>query len=294
MARATQRGMTLIEVMVVLLIIATVVSGVALGTGALTSSKMRSSAQTLAAACRFAYSRAVTQGVTARVVLDFGKRTIQVQETTGRVVLQRDDETGSGLHREDAPDLDPDAGQDDVQAPVMAPLGQGGAAGSAIGDALGLNSGGSMSAGNMTSTSSSGGLLGMMSSMSGGQITDPFLAAMAQGATGDVTGGKAGYRGPKFEPSEGSSGEPRELEGGISFKKVFSPHEPKPREDGKAYIYFFPGGVTEHAIIQLTDGDEENENVYSIEVHPLTGRAVIHDSEVEPEEELDKLQEAEQ
>jgi prepilin-type N-terminal cleavage/methylation domain-containing protein len=293
MRRATQRGMTLIEIMVVLVIIALAMGGIALGSGALTSSDMRSSSQTLVAAVRFAYSRAVSQGVTARIVLDFDAKTIQVQETTGRVVLQRDDETGSGLHRKDAPDLDPDAGQDDVAAPVMMPAPAGGTAGSAIGDALGLGSG-AMSAGGTTSTGG-GGILGMMSGMSSsGQITDPFLAAMAQGATGDVTGGKAGYRGPRFAPSEGGSGEARSLEGDIAFKKVFSPHEPKAREGGKAYIYFFPGGVTEHAIIQLTDNGEEKESVYSIEIHPLTGRAVIHDEELEPEEELDKLQEAEQ
>jgi general secretion pathway protein H len=280
--------MTLIEIMVVLLIIALAVGGIGFGAGALTRSDMRSSAQTLVAASRFAYSRAVTQGITARLVLDFEKRTIQVQETTGRVVLQRDDASGSGLHREDAPELDPDAGEDDVAAPVMMPSMTGGAAGGGMG--LG---GGDMSAGGMTGMT--GGLLGgLLGGGMGGGISDPFLAAMASGSAGDVTGGKAGYRGPRFGPSEGASGEPRDLEGDISFRKVFSPHEKEPREEGRAYVYFFPGGVTEHAIIQLTDNDEQEEHVYSIEIHPLTGRAVIHDSELEPEEELDALQEAEQ
>jgi type II secretory pathway pseudopilin PulG len=284
--------MTLIEIMVVLVIIMLALGGVALGAGAITRSDMRSSAQTLVAASRFAYSRAVTQGVTARIVLDFKARTIQVQETTGRVVLQRDDATGSGLHREDAPELDPDAGEENLAAPVMMPTLGGGATGSAAGDAFGLNAG-AMSAGGMTGTT--GGLLdGLLGGATSGQISDPFLAAMAEGSAGDVTGGKAGYRGPRFEPSEGESGEPRDLKGDIAFRKVFSPHEKEPREEGKAYIYFFPGGVTEHAIIQLTDNDEEEEHVYSIEIHPLTGRAVIHDTEIEPEEELDALQEAEQ
>jgi len=283
--------MTLIEIMVVLVIIALAIGGVGLGVGALSGSDMRSSAQSLVAASRFAYSRAVTQGVTARLVLDFKARTIQVQETTGRVVLQRDDATGSGLHREDAPELDPDAGEDDIAAPVMMQT-TSASSGNIVGDALGI-SGGDMSSGG--ATGATGGLLGgLLGGSASGQITDPFLAAMAQGTAGDVTGGKAGYRGPKFEPSEGKSGEPRELPGDISFKKVFSPHEKKPREEGKAYIYYFPGGVTEHAIIQLTDNNEEEEHIYSIEVHPLTGRAVIHDSEIEPEEELDKLQEAQE
>jgi type II secretory pathway pseudopilin PulG len=280
--------MTLIEVMVVILIIALVMGGVALGTGAITRADLRSSASTLVAASRFAYSRAVTQGLTTRVVLDFKARTIQVQETTGRVVLQRDDETGSGLHRADAPGMDPDAGADDVPPPQMMPA-QGIEGGGGLLGAVGTQ----MSSGDMTA--SGGGLLGgLLGGASSGQITDPFLAAMAQGASGDVTGGKAGYRGPKFQPAEDASGEPRELAGDTGFLKVFSPHEPRPREDGKAYIYYFPGGVAEHTIIQLTDGDEEEPHVYSIEIHPLSGRAEIHDFELEPPEDLDKLQEAQE
>jgi len=288
MRRVRQSGLTLIEVMVVTVIVALAMTGVALGVGAITRADLRSSATTLVAASRFAYSRAVTQGLTMRIVLDFSARTIQVQETTGRVVLQRDDESGSGLHRADAPGLDPDAGADDIPAPQMMPtasLDEAGGALGAVGD--------QMSAGEMTS---GGGdiLSSLMGGMSSGEITDPFLAAMAQGASGDVTGGTAGYRGPQFVPAEGTSGEPRDLAGETGFLKVFSPHERKPREDGKAYIYYFPGGVAEHTIIQLTDGDEEEPHVYSVEIHPLSGRAEIHDFELEPEENLDDLQEAEQ
>jgi hypothetical protein len=64
-----------------------------------------------------------------------------------------------------------------------------------------------------------------------------------------------------------------------------------PREEGKAYIYFFPNGVTEHSIVQVSDGSDR---VYSVEVHPLSGRAFIHNEPIEPEEELDELQEAEE
>jgi len=62
-------------------------------------------------------------------------------------------------------------------------------------------------------------------------------------------------------------------------------------DEGKAYIYFFPGGLAEHAIVQLSDGDDR---VYSVETHPISGRAVIYNFPVDPEEELDELQEAEE
>jgi rhodanese-related sulfurtransferase len=38
---------------------------------------------------------------------------------------------------------------------------------------------------------------------------------------------------------------------------------------------------------QLTDGDEDEPHVYSVEIHPLSGRAQIHDFELEPEAELE-------
>jgi hypothetical protein len=48
--------------------------------------------------------------------------------------------------------------------------------------------------------------------------------------------------------------------------------------------------VTEHSIIQVSDGDERT---YSIEVHPISGRTEIFNEAIEPEEELDELQESE-
>ena len=110
-----QHGVTLIEIMVVILIIA----GATIGVFALSNpstTNLRSSTWTLVSASRYAYSRAVTQGLTVRIVLDFDKRTIQLQETDGRVVLNREDETGTGLHREgvdDAPDPDAEDGEDE-------------------------------------------------------------------------------------------------------------------------------------------------------------------------------------
>ncbi|HJL44968.1 MAG TPA: prepilin-type cleavage/methylation domain-containing protein, partial [Polyangiaceae bacterium LLY-WYZ-15_(1-7)] len=67
----------------------------------------------------------------------------------------------------------------------------------------------------------------------------------------------------------------------VRITRLFTPHEREPRETGRGYIYFFPGGRTEHAVVQITDGED---NVYSIEVHALTGRAEIHAYAHEPVE----------
>jgi general secretion pathway protein H len=48
----------------------------------------------------------------------------------------------------------------------------------------------------------------------------------------------------------------------------------KPRDKGRAYLYFWPGGGTERAVVQLQQKNKDDQ-VLSIIVSPLTGRAQI-------------------
>ena len=57
-------------------------------------------------------------------------------------------------------------------------------------------------------------------------------------------------------------------------------HEAEPREAGKTDLFFFPSGLTQHAVIQLRD---RSDTIFSVEIHPLTGRAVLHNVPYEPE-----------
>lgn len=66
----------------------------------------------------------------------------------------------------------------------------------------------------------------------------------------------------------------------IQVARLYLPHEPGVREQGKGAIYFFPSGMTEHAVVQLSDSTD---TVYSVEIHPLTGRAKVHRFAFEPE-----------
>ena len=68
---------------------------------------------------------------------------------------------------------------------------------------------------------------------------------------------------------------------GVQIQRLFTPHEPEPRETGTGAIYFFPQGHSEHAFVQLSDGEED---VFTVEVHPLTGQARIHGVELTPEQ----------
>jgi general secretion pathway protein H len=66
----------------------------------------------------------------------------------------------------------------------------------------------------------------------------------------------------------------------VRIAGVFTPRLTDEVTAGRAYIYFFPMGQTEPAIVHLTD--PKGETTYSIVVHPITGRVKIYDHYVEP------------
>lgn len=66
----------------------------------------------------------------------------------------------------------------------------------------------------------------------------------------------------------------------IRIHKVIVAHEAEPKTEGEADLFFFPGGLTQHAVVQLADS---NDTIFSVEIHPLTGRGTVHDAPFEPE-----------
>ena len=74
----------------------------------------------------------------------------------------------------------------------------------------------------------------------------------------------------------------RELGKDIRFVQVQTEHDAEPRVEGRAYLYFWPGGGTERASIQITrPGDHQGLTVL---VTGLTGRAKLERGRVELEE----------
>lgn len=74
----------------------------------------------------------------------------------------------------------------------------------------------------------------------------------------------------------------RDLGSGIVYRLVQTEHDHKPREKGRAYLYFWPGGGTERAVVQLEQ--KNGDQVLSVLVHPLTGRAQIKRGKFDYEE----------
>jgi general secretion pathway protein H len=66
----------------------------------------------------------------------------------------------------------------------------------------------------------------------------------------------------------------------VVLRSVYTPRGTEPVTTGRAYIYFFPLGQTEPAIVTLSD--PAGEAVYSLVAHPITGRVRIYNQEVKP------------
>ncbi len=78
---------------------------------------------------------------------------------------------------------------------------------------------------------------------------------------------------PRFSAVKDFGKEGRPFEGDVRFRQVQTEHDDEPVTSGRAYLYFWPGGQTEWASIQLTRSLEDEG--LSVLVSPLTGRARI-------------------
>jgi hypothetical protein len=115
-----------------------------------------------------------------------------------------------------------------------------------------------------------------------GAALNPWAAAAKKLENPDVLE----YAPPPFSPIQSASGKTlkrvtnQKLASRVSFARVIVAHEEEPREEGRVDLFFFPNGTTQHAVVQLQDSSE---TIYSVELHPLTGKAELHDVPFEPE-----------
>jgi general secretion pathway protein H len=79
----------------------------------------------------------------------------------------------------------------------------------------------------------------------------------------------------------------RELGSGVDLAQVQTEHDEEAVTSGRGYIYFWPGGLTERAYIQLKRAG--GEDALTVVVSPLTGRTKIEKGLVDmPEPRTDK------
>ena len=116
--------------------------------------------------------------------------------------------------------------------------------------------------------------------------TDAEKAAKAEGDR--ILDGPHAPR-ASFKPIPSFSDTPsgRELGSGVDLAQVQTEHDEEPVTSGRAYIYFWPGGITERAHVQLKRPGAED--ALTVIVSPLTGRTKIEKGLVDlPEPRTDK------
>jgi general secretion pathway protein H len=84
-----------------------------------------------------------------------------------------------------------------------------------------------------------------------------------------------------FEASPSQLLQKTPLDKGIFFAGVMTTHQQQPSQEGQAYVYFFPNGTTEHALIWVAGDGEEDDDAMTVEVLPLQGNAKIHKEKIE-------------
>lgn len=79
-----------------------------------------------------------------------------------------------------------------------------------------------------------------------------------------------------FAASDNEGGSEESLPFGIKFRGVQTGHDDEVRTKGRAYLYFWPGGLTERASVVLRKGDSlAEDDAMTLIVAPLTGRTKV-------------------
>ena len=210
--RARSAGLTLVEMLVVLLIVGLLFAGVVMGSGQLAGAKLRKSATTLTGLIRVSYVRATVQARSERIVFDLDHSTFWLEESDQPMLVNSHDTTGTG-------------GAEVVTAAEKAALEE------------------------------------SKRLVAGPQAPRPSFRAVKPGL---------------YAASDNQGGTERSLPHGIKFRSVQTSHDEEPRTSGRAYLYFWPGGMTERASIVLREGDSmADTNALTVVVSPLTGNVVI-------------------
>jgi prepilin-type N-terminal cleavage/methylation domain-containing protein len=240
-------GFTLIEVLVSVVLLAVIAAGSIRGLRSLAKTDVRASAVRLAGSMRYLFNRASTTGRIHRLVLDFETGKYWAETTDDTFYLPREKET------EEARQLERERLARELEARQKGEVTE------------------EMLAEQQSEAAASGGL-GF--GFGGGRDSDPSKYTPERYMPRAFVRKRA-----KWRPFKESAVKPSELKR-AKFYSLFTPRLLEPMQAGQGYVYFFPLGFAEAAILHVSD--ETEETTYSLVVHPLTGRVKIHDRYVDP------------
>ncbi len=250
-------GFTIMELMVVLAIISLIMAGSAVALRAVMRTNLRSAAGRVAATLRYVFDRATMTGSYMRVALDLDKGEVWIEQSTGAFSLKEGRE-------QDVTDADKDKGQADEESATtedeqaaaerrkqakMSPL-------------LGLFGAEAPAEGQDEE-----GQDGAEATFTPGIDVD-LLRREVERDMRPVEKKKV-----TFTPLKNMVSRTLRLHKDVRIAAVITPRVVDPIEEGKAYIYFFPQGHAEAAIVHLLDKSDKG---FSVVLHPLSGRARVY------------------
>jgi general secretion pathway protein H len=204
-APGNERGLTLIELLVTIALIALVTTGAVVGSGAVTNSRMRGAAGMINGAVRIAFTRASATSRPNRLVFDIDRGSVILEETNDVLTTKKDD-TAGGAEASTVEERDAIETAARIVKGPQAPRAR-------------------------------------------------FRPVHALG----------------FDDPDTSEGRP--IGKGVRFRKIETAHSPDGQTSGRAYLYFWPGGQTERAAIQLSRaGSEDDQEGMTVLVSALTGK----------------------
>ncbi len=220
-SRASSRGLTLIEIFVVIAIIALVTGVAVAGSMQLPSAKLKGAATMIASAIKVAYTRSTATSRDLRLVMDLDTSRIWLEQSDLPMLVS-------------SKDKDAARGTDPMTVKEKEAVQEG------------------------------------EKILKGPPIPKPRFTPIAVWGFGDAQDTGKGSKGGK------------PLQRGITFRAVQTTHDDKARTDGRAYLYFWPGGRTELAAITLRIGDStDDDRAMTLLVAPLTGKVKIKAGAVE-------------
>lgn len=285
------RGMTLIEVLIVLAISALLIGGVATGLGAGRAAEASRATNQLANTVRFAFNKARVTGTYYRLLINLDEGAFSMQRGDDRMYLPATDRYGrirvvDPSREKEREERDRRAEENynrSVQGRVLAAI-QGPAAGAKPGATpIGAPPGAPQKAAPGAPQKA-----GTPAAPAATPATPGAPAKPAAGMTDQYTvqPKKVPRRKPPifgaFDDDNSLSDlkKPFKLPKQIKVVSVQTAEDPKPITKGEASIYFFPQGHTQLAHIQIEEV-EHPENAFTIIVRPLTGRVEIKDGKID-------------
>ncbi len=238
--RALSRGLTLLEVLIVVTLIGLLSGAVVVGMGSATNAKLKAGSTLVASSIRAAYSRSAATSRPVRVVFDFDQQRVWLEEGSGRMLARTADpmltggaDPATAAEQAAAQQADSILKGPKAPKPTFRPVRQ-----------LGLEDDAASAA---------------------------AAASIAAAAAATANPGAAVAPTSTAPAAPASYG--RALGSGIRFREVHATHQAAPARSGRAYLYVWPGGQTETAYVQVAKGENPSDaDTLTLVVHPLTGR----------------------